>query len=77
MIKNKYFILNYPISEGDLRQFVEFKSLKPRINNDGTKCIVKLPVAVEPKLELKKQTSYTHSEIRTELAKKEWQPKDI
>ena len=76
MITNKYYILDYPIKAMDLFQFVEFQSLEPRLNIAKTKCIVKLPVAVEPKLELTKETSYTHKEILEELKKKEWMTKE-
>ena len=59
----------------DLFQFVEFNSLEPRINNDETKCIVKLPVGVEPKLELTKQVALNHDAVMVELAKAEWTSK--
>jgi len=76
MINNKYYILDYPIEATDLIQVVECKSLELRINNDKTKCIAKLPIGAEPKLELINKTASTHEEILVELAKPEWTPKE-
>ena len=78
MIQNKYFIISLP--EPALNAILEHcieSSNTVRKNNDGTKAVVKLPVGADVPGILQSKTSYSHTEIISELSNSEWVSDDI
>lgn len=77
MILNKYFILPNPNGNSAIWDIVLQTPESVRTNVQGNKMVVKLPVGIDSHPLLNAYPSYTHEEIRIEMAKTEWTNQEL